>query len=64
MTTGANIKELRLAKGMTQLQLATAVGLSKGYISLIESDDKVPRLVGLYAIAEVLKVSIKELIEE
>jgi len=64
MTIGANIKKLRLAKDMTQLQLATAAGITKSYVSLIESNDKIPSVPALYTIANVFGVSIMKLFEE
>lgn len=55
-TWGSRIRKVRLAKGWTILQLANAVGLSTSMISLIERDDREPRLDHLTKIAEALGV--------
>jgi len=47
------IHEARLAKGMTQEQLAEKVGTTKSYISKIENDLKEVRLSTLQKIVEI-----------
>lgn len=50
---GVMIHEARLAKGMTQEQLAEKVGTTKSYISKIENDIKEVRLSTLQKIVEI-----------
>jgi DNA-binding XRE family transcriptional regulator len=59
---GATIRKLREVKGMTQEQLADAVGMMRGNISRIESAKHRPTLETLERIAKALKVSVAELI--
>ena len=50
---GAMIHEARLAKGLTQAQLAEKCGTNKAYISKVENDIKDVRLSTLKKIIEV-----------
>lgn len=50
---GALLHEARLAKGLTQEELANRVGKNKSYISKIENDIKEVRLSSLREIVEV-----------
>ena len=59
---GATIRKLREAKGMTQEQLADAVGMMRGNISRIEAAKHRPTLETLERIAKALKVAVVELI--
>lgn len=58
------IKELRLARGWTQRQLAEASDVSQSAISAIEANVKNPSLTTLELIAKGLGVSIWDLLEE
>ena len=58
------IKELRLARGWTQRQLAEASDVSQSAISAIETNDENPSLTTLELIAKGLGVSIWDLLEE
>jgi transcriptional regulator with XRE-family HTH domain len=57
---GQAIKEIRKAKGLSQLELASKIGMSKSYISKIEAPntDKPFSLEILFDIAEALHVPI------
>ena len=55
------IKELRLASGMTQQQLADRVHVSSRTIISIEKEQYSPSLMLAYRIAEVFKVTVEEL---
>lgn len=50
---GALLHEARLARGLTQEELAVKVGMNKSYISKIENDIKEVRLSTLKEIVEV-----------
>jgi DNA-binding XRE family transcriptional regulator len=58
---GATIRKLREAKGITQGQLASAVGMMSNNISRIEAAKHRPTLETLERIAKALKVSVAEL---
>ena len=58
MGLGLKIKECREAKGMTQLQLAEAVGVDQAAISYYEKDFKVPSLAVAKRIATALGVTL------
>lgn len=64
MTTGKQIKALRLAAGLTQKQLAELAGLAEITIRQYESNKREPKLEQLKKIASVLNVSVSELIDE
>lgn len=57
-TLGAAIKQVRLARGLTQVQLAEAAGLSKGgnSIALIEQGNRFVSVDTLNALADALDV--------
>ena len=58
MATGDNIRRYRKAKGLTQAQLAGAVGLTEGAIRHYESGIRAVRPELLEEIAKALKVSV------
>lgn len=58
---GKNIRDIRLGKKMTQVQLACKVEVASVYISAIEFNKAVPSLKTLKKIAEALEVDITEL---
>jgi len=55
---GSIFKELRLEQALTQVELAKALGVSKGVISLWENSLREPTLSSLVAIARYFDVSI------
>lgn len=59
---GATIRKLREAKGLTQDQLAAAVGMMRSNVSRIEAAKHRPTLETLEKIAKALKVSVAELV--
>lgn len=59
----ANLRRLRLAKGWTQDQLASALEVEQGVVSLLENKRSNPRLLMLEAIAGALGVPLKDLFE-
>jgi len=58
---GAEIKRLRIAKGMTQLQLAEAILTKQANISLLEKGKLNPSVEYLEKVALVLEIEVKEL---
>lgn len=55
---GERLKELRMENRVGQIELATALGVSKGIISLWENGLREPKLSNLIVIARYFKVSI------
>ena len=55
---GERLKELRLEKNVGQVELAKALNLSKGIISLWENDLREPKLSNLILLAHFFDVSI------
>lgn len=58
---GQRIADLRKAGGLTQVQLAKAVGCSVEFISLVERGVNGPSIASLEKFAKALKVDIREL---
>ena len=56
------LKELRLEKGMGQVQLAKELGVSKGVISLWENGLREPTMSSLIVIADYFGVTIDFLV--
>ncbi len=53
-----NLKELRLERGVGQVELAKALSVSKGIISLWENGLREPKLSNLIALAKYFGVTI------
>lgn len=64
MVLGKKIIRFRKQKKMTQLQLADAIGVSRGYIAKIERGKKRPEIKTLALIANELGISVIELLED
>lgn len=58
---GAKIKKVRKQNGITQEKLAELANIDYSYLNLIESGKRNPPIKRLNKIANVLKVSLKEL---
>ncbi len=59
---GANIRHLRRDKGWSQEELARQTGLTRGRIASYESGCSEPPLRSLFSLAEVLEVSVWDLV--
>ncbi|MDL1979081.1 MAG: XRE family transcriptional regulator [Deltaproteobacteria bacterium] len=57
-----NIKRLRMAKHMTQMELAEAAGISRVALSNIEKGKVAPRVDTLEALSESLSIQLKDLV--
>lgn len=57
-----NLKELRQEKNLGQVELAKAIGVSKGVISLCENGLREPTMYSLIVLAKFFNVSIDELV--
>lgn len=56
------LKELRIDKSLNQIQLASALGVSKGIISLWENGLREPGMYSLIQIAKFFDVSLDYLV--
>ena len=59
-----NVMNLRRERGITQAQLAAAIGVSQPRIAELEAGDANPRLVTLSKIAHALGVTLAELMTD
>ena len=59
---GTAIKRCRELSGMSQVELAKAAGMSKSYLSLIESGDRVPGIDVLNKISNKLGVPLSVIV--
>jgi len=60
---GQNVKRIRLAKGLTQEQLAEKTGFGQQYISGLEQGQRNPTIVTVHEIATALGVSHIDLLK-
>ena len=59
---GRNVRRIRIAKGLTQEQLAVLSGFSQFYISGLETGRRNPTIVSLYELAQALGVPHMDLV--
>ena len=52
------LKELRLGKRLTQVELASATGLSQAAIALWENGQRVPNAQALWILADFFEVTV------
>jgi DNA-binding XRE family transcriptional regulator len=57
----AKVKELRMAKGYTQEEMAQRFGFNYRYYQKLESGTYTPNLRTIFRIAEVFKVKVRDL---
>lgn len=60
---GKRIKEQRLAKGLSQEELAELASLHRTYIGIVERGEKNITLFNLYRISEALGVDINKILK-
>lgn len=61
-TLAANVRALRLARGLTQARIAAAAGIPRATWALLESGEGNPTLAVLVRVAAALRVSLEELL--
>jgi transcriptional regulator with XRE-family HTH domain len=59
---GRRVREARVRRGLTQLDLAQAADLSVAYVSLIERGGRNPPLTTVASLARALGVGVTELV--
>jgi transcriptional regulator with XRE-family HTH domain len=57
------VKELRARRSMTQEEVATAAGVSRGYVGELEQGRRRPSFEGVVRVARALDVELRELVE-
>ncbi len=60
-TLGQRIRAAREALGQSQVHLAAAAGISQGYLSQLETDEREPTLLIAARLAKALEISLDEL---
>jgi transcriptional regulator with XRE-family HTH domain len=60
---GARLRAARKQRGMTLDQVATAAGLTKGFVSRLERDDVSPSVASLVGVCEVLGLRVGDLFD-
>jgi transcriptional regulator with XRE-family HTH domain len=58
---GKRLKELRISKKLTQIELAEICGLHPNYIGMVERGERNPSLINIDKLAKGLDVSLSEL---
>jgi len=58
---GLRVRELRLARGLSQEELAFKVGIHRTYLGGVERGERNPSLKNIAAIAIALDISLREL---
>lgn len=59
---GQRIKEIRIEKGMPQIELAVELNYEKSNMSRLESGRTNPRIATLYKVAKALEMPLHELL--
>lgn len=59
-----NLKEIRKGKGMTQEEIAAAIGMSNQAIHYYENNLREPNLATLKKLSDLLGVTVDELLKE
>ena len=57
-------QEERLARKLSQLDLALEAGISQGYLAMVESHQKIPTITTIFKISRALNISPTELFEK
>ena len=60
---GANLKKIRLSKGIKQVEIARTLGVDRSFVSNIENGKTNPTLSTIASLAKALSVSTNELLK-
>ncbi len=58
------IQEERLARKLSQMELALEAGISQGYLAMVESHQKIPTITTIFKIAKALNINPSDLFEK
>jgi ribosome-binding protein aMBF1 (putative translation factor) len=61
---GRNVRQLRIAAGLSQAELAERMGVDRAYVSGLELGQRNPTILTLWHLAVALGVKLKPLFEE
>jgi transcriptional regulator with XRE-family HTH domain len=61
---GANARALRLARGLTQAQVAARLGMDRAHVSALEQGQRNPTAMSLAQIAKALETTVSDLVDE
>lgn len=62
MIIAENARRIRLARGLTQAQVASRLGVDRAHVSSLEQGQRNPTATTLWEIASALEVEIGELV--
>lgn len=57
------IQSERIARKMSQMELALEAGISQGYLAMVEAHQKVPTITTVFKIAKALNISPASLLD-
>ena len=58
------IQEERLARKLSQMELALEAGISQGYLAMVESHQKIPTITTIFKLAKALNINPSDLFEK
>lgn len=61
---GRNVRQLRIAAGLSQAAFAVLVGVDRGYVSGLELGQRNPTVITLWHVAQALGVKVQALFAE
>jgi transcriptional regulator with XRE-family HTH domain len=64
LVIAANARTLRLAKGLTQAQVAQRLGVDRAHVSALEMGQRNPTATSLWQIAQALEITVCDLVDE
>lgn len=64
LKVASSIQSERLARKMSQLELALEAGISQGYLAMVESHQKIPTITTVFKIAKALNINPASLLSD
>ena len=58
------IQEERLARKLSQMELAFEAGISQGYLAMVESHQKIPTITTIFKLAKALNINPSDFFEK
>ena len=58
------IQEERLARKLSQMELALEAGISQGYLAMVESHQKIPTITTIFKLAKALNINPSDFFEK
>lgn len=59
-----NVQRLRMARGLSQAELAARMGVDRAYVSGLEQGTRNPTIITLWHVAQALDVKMRSFFEE